>query len=106
MDHVGETFLTITTGLDYPMLVVTAQADAGPAGCLVGFSTQSSIDPPRFLGCLSDKNRPLRVAMRTDMLGVHFLSDEQVGLARLFGSETTDETDTFSRCRWHPDRSG
>jgi flavin reductase (DIM6/NTAB) family NADH-FMN oxidoreductase RutF len=56
--------------------------------------------------CLSDKNRTLRVAMRTDMLGVHFLSDEQLDLARLFGSETTDETDTFSRCRWHPDRSG
>jgi flavin reductase (DIM6/NTAB) family NADH-FMN oxidoreductase RutF len=55
MDHVGETFLTITTGLDYTMVVVTAQADAGPAGCLVGFSTQSSIDPPRFLVCLSDR---------------------------------------------------
>jgi flavin reductase (DIM6/NTAB) family NADH-FMN oxidoreductase RutF len=106
MDRLTKTFVTITTGLDYPMLVVTAHADAGPAGCLVGFSTQSSIDPPRFLVCLSDKNRTLRVAMRTDMLGVHFLSDEQFGLARLFGSETTDETDTFSRCRWHSDRSG
>jgi flavin reductase (DIM6/NTAB) family NADH-FMN oxidoreductase RutF len=106
MDHVGETFVTITTGLDYSMLVVTAQADAGPTGCLVGFSTQSSIDPPRFLVCLSDKNRTLRVAMRTETLGVHFLSDEQLDLARLFGAETTDEADTFSRCRWHPDQSG
>jgi flavin reductase (DIM6/NTAB) family NADH-FMN oxidoreductase RutF len=103
---VTDTFATITSGLDYPMLVVTAQANAGPAGCLVGFSTQSSIDPPRYLVCLSDKNRTLRAAMRTRTLGVHFLSDEQFGLAQLFGSETTDETDTFSCCRWHPDPSG
>jgi flavin reductase (DIM6/NTAB) family NADH-FMN oxidoreductase RutF len=106
MDRVSETFETITTGLDYSMLVATAQADAAPAACLVGFSTQTSIGPPRYLVCLADKNRTLRVAMRARTLGVHFLSDEQLGLARLFGSETTDEIDTFSRCRWHPDRSG
>jgi flavin reductase (DIM6/NTAB) family NADH-FMN oxidoreductase RutF len=106
VDPVSETFVTITTGLDYSMLVVTAQADAAPAGCLVGFSTQTSIDPPRYLACLSDKNRTLRVAMRAQTLGVHFLSDEQRELARLFGSETTDEIDTFSRCGWHPGPSG
>jgi flavin reductase (DIM6/NTAB) family NADH-FMN oxidoreductase RutF len=106
MDRVSETFESITTGLDYSMVVVTAQAETDPAGCLVGFSTQTGIDPPRYLVCLSDKNRTLRVAMQTDTLGVHFLSDEQLGLARLFGSETTDETNTFSRCHWHSDPSG
>lgn len=106
MHRVSETFESITTGVDYSMVVVTAQAGTEPAGCLVGFSTQTSIDPPRYLVCLSDKNRTLRVAMQTEALGVHFLSDEQLGLARLFGSETTDETNTFSRCRWHPDPSG
>jgi flavin reductase (DIM6/NTAB) family NADH-FMN oxidoreductase RutF len=106
VDAVTEAFVSITTGLDYSMLIATADADTGPAGCLVGFSTQTSIDPARYLVCLSDKNRTLRVALRTEMLGVHFLNNEQLGLARLFGSETTDETDTFSRCRWHPGPSG
>jgi flavin reductase (DIM6/NTAB) family NADH-FMN oxidoreductase RutF len=106
MDGVSETFVTITTALDYSILVVTARADAAPAGCLVGFSTQTSIDPPRYLACLSDKNRTLRVAMRAHTLGVHLLNDQQLRLARLFGSETTDEIDSFSHCRWHPGPSG
>ncbi|MDQ6605156.1 MAG: flavin reductase family protein, partial [Actinomycetota bacterium] len=30
-----------------------------------------------------------------------FLEAGAMELARLFGEETTDEADTFSRCRWH-----
>ncbi len=101
MDSVQETFIEITTGLDYLMLVVTARSDDGPAGCLVGFSTQCSVHPPRYLVCLSDKNRTQRVASETDVLAVHFLEAGAMELARLFGEETTDEADTFSRCRWH-----
>jgi flavin reductase (DIM6/NTAB) family NADH-FMN oxidoreductase RutF len=102
VDSAHEIFIKITTGLDYPMLVVTARAEGGPAGCLVGFSTQCSVHPPRYLVCLSDKNRTQRVASAADVLAVHFLSAEAVDLARLFGEQTTDEDDTFSRCRWHP----
>jgi flavin reductase (DIM6/NTAB) family NADH-FMN oxidoreductase RutF len=95
-------FAQIVSTLDYPMVVVTAESDDGPAGCLVGFSTQCSIDPPRYFVCLSDKNRTERVASRADALAVHFLAADAVDLARLFGEQTTDETDTFSRCRWRP----
>jgi flavin reductase (DIM6/NTAB) family NADH-FMN oxidoreductase RutF len=102
VDSVQETFTKITSGLDYPMLVSTARADGGPAGCLVGFSTQCSVQPPRYLVCLSDKNRTQRVASAADVLAVHFLNADAMDLARLFGEETTDEDDTFSRCRWHP----
>jgi flavin reductase (DIM6/NTAB) family NADH-FMN oxidoreductase RutF len=106
VDSVQETFIKITTGLDYPMLVVTARADSRLAGCLVGFSTQCSVNPPRYLVCLSDKNRTQRVASGADVLAVHFLSAHAKDVARLFGEETTDEDDTFSRCRWHPGPSG
>jgi flavin reductase (DIM6/NTAB) family NADH-FMN oxidoreductase RutF len=102
VDGVQETFIKITTGLDYPMVVITARAESCPAGCLVGFSTQCSVQPPRYLVCLSDKNRTQRVASRADVLAVHFLSADAMDLARLFGEQTTDEDDTFSRCRWHP----
>ena len=101
-----ETFVQIVSRLDYPMVVVTARSDDGPAGCLVGFVTQCSIHPPRYLVCLSDANRTERIAARADVLAVHFLAARDVDLARMFGEDTTDETDTFSRCRWHPGPGG
>ncbi len=99
-------FIELTGRLNYPMLVVTTIADGERAGCLVGFSTQCSIDPGRFLACLSDKNHTTRVASRADSLAVHFLPAGALALAELFGSETGDEVDKFSRCRWHPGPDG
>ena len=103
---VDATFTAVAGDLDYLMLIVTADAGDGPAGCLVGFSTQCSIHPPRYLVCLSEKNRTERVASAAEVLGVHFLAAEHLHLARAFGGETTDEDDTFARCRWHPGLSG
>lgn len=100
------TFVAITRNLDYPMLIVTADAGNGPAGCLVGFSSQCSIHPPRYLVCLSDKNRTERVASDAEVLGVHFLAAEDMELATAFGAETTDDDDTFARWRWHSDPTG
>jgi flavin reductase (DIM6/NTAB) family NADH-FMN oxidoreductase RutF len=102
VSSVQEMFIAMTGRLDYPMVLVTAAADGERAGCLVGFSTQCSIDPPRFIVCLSDKNRTQRVASRADALAVHFLPAAATGLAELFGTETGDDIDKFSRCRWHP----
>jgi flavin reductase (DIM6/NTAB) family NADH-FMN oxidoreductase RutF len=101
MDSAQETFIGIVAELDYLMVVVTARADEGSAGCLVGFSTQCSIRPARYLVCLSLTNRTQRVASKSDVLAVHFLDAGALELARLFGEETTDETDKFSRCSWH-----
>jgi flavin reductase (DIM6/NTAB) family NADH-FMN oxidoreductase RutF len=106
MDPTEETFVELAAGLDYLMIVVTATSQAGPAGCLVGFSTQCSVDPPRYLVCLSDKNRTARVAAQATVLAVHFLTAEDRDLARLFGGETTDETDKFARCAWTPGPEG
>jgi len=96
-----EAFSRLVGELEYPMLVVTAIADDRPAGCLVGFATQTSIAPARYLVCLSDKNQTCRVAERSEGLAVHFLAASASDLARLFGSETGDDSDKFSRCEWH-----
>jgi flavin reductase (DIM6/NTAB) family NADH-FMN oxidoreductase RutF len=101
MPSASDTFTTITGRFDYPMLVVTTAASGRRAGCLVGFSTQCSIDPGRFLVCLSDKNHTFRVAAHATALAVHVLGADAIALARLFGSQTGDEVDKFSRCRWH-----
>jgi flavin reductase (DIM6/NTAB) family NADH-FMN oxidoreductase RutF len=102
MSNAHEIFTELTGNLDYPMAIVTTRADGEIAGCLVGFTTQCSVDPPRFIVCLSDKNHTFRVAVRAAALAVHFIPSDDTALARLFGSQTGDAIDKFSRCRWHP----
>jgi flavin reductase (DIM6/NTAB) family NADH-FMN oxidoreductase RutF len=92
--------------LDYPMFIVTARAGDERAGCLVGFATQCSIDPLRFLVCLSDKNQTFRVAQHAELLAVHLVPEGADALADLFGSQTGDEVDKFSRCSWTPGPGG
>jgi flavin reductase (DIM6/NTAB) family NADH-FMN oxidoreductase RutF len=92
--------------LDYPMFVVTVSGDGERSGCLVGFAGQVSIDPARFLVCLSDKNHTCRVARSAGRLAVHLLGRDQLALARLFGEQTGDEIDKFARCSWQPGPDG
>jgi flavin reductase (DIM6/NTAB) family NADH-FMN oxidoreductase RutF len=88
--------------LDYPMFVVTARRRRRQDGCLVGFVTQTSIDPPRLLVCLSRANATTRTARRARHLGVHQLATEQLDLARVFGSDSGDWTDKFASVNWEP----
>ena len=95
-----EAFEKLVSLLDYPMYVVTTSADGRSAGCLVGFTSQVSIGPPRFLVGLSKRNHTYRVAQHADHLAVHLVPRRHSELARLFGSETGDTADKFARCRW------
>jgi flavin reductase (DIM6/NTAB) family NADH-FMN oxidoreductase RutF len=106
-DAVGA-FDSLMSELDYPMFIVTtAGRDGERAGCLIGFATQVSIRPPRFLAGLSHKNRTFRVAQSADHLGVHFVPAQGAEhLAELFGSETGDEVDKFTRCEWREGPGG
>jgi flavin reductase (DIM6/NTAB) family NADH-FMN oxidoreductase RutF len=104
----GVSLAPFLTGVDSPMFVVTTVCpDSGArAGCLVGFSTQCSIDPDLFVVCLSHNNHTYRVAMRADVLVVHGLEDTQRPLAELFGATTGDEVDKFAACSWRPGPHG
>src|SRR4051794_4339850 len=88
------------------MFIVTARAHGEPLGCLVGFATQTSIDPPRFLVCLSHENRTYREGRDAALLGVHCVPESGQRIAELFGGETTDETDKFGRCEWRAGPGG
>ena len=96
-----EAFERLVGLLDYPMFVVTTKAQGTLAGCLVGFASQTSIRPPRFLIGLSKRNHTYRIARDADHLAVHVLSHRHRELAQLFGSQTGDDIDKFSRCGWH-----
>ena len=96
------TFHELVGELDYSMFIVTVRDGERRAGCLVGFATQSSIDPPRFLVCLSRKNHTCRVAQHADLLAVHFVPRHAEELAELFGGRSGDDIDKFAHCEWRP----
>lgn len=100
----AEAFESIVGRIDYPMFVVTARVGDERDGCLVGFATQCSIDPARFLVCMSDKNRTTRLLEGgpADAMVVHLVPEDAGRIVELFGSETGDETDKFARCEWAP----
>jgi flavin reductase (DIM6/NTAB) family NADH-FMN oxidoreductase RutF len=103
---VDEAFNALVGNLEYPMFIVTARAGDEPLGCLVGFATQTSIDPPRFLVCLSHENRTYRKGRDAALLGVHCVPATGQAIAELFGGETGDEVDKFARCAWRESADG
>jgi len=99
-------FDALVGDLEYPMFIVTARAGDEPLGCLVGFATQMSIDPPRFLIGLSHTNRTFRRGGDSQAFAVHAVPEHAAALAELFGGETADEVDKFGRCAWHEGPDG
>ena len=81
-------------------ILTVVGADRERDGCLIGFATQCSVHPPRYIACISKENRTFDAVQRADAVVVHFLGPEQVELARLFGGETGDEVDKFELCAW------
>src|SRR5207249_1984741 len=81
--------------------VVTTHAHGVDAGCLVGFASQASIQPPRFLVGLSNKNHTFRVAADAAHLAVHLFDTEHLEVAELFGGQTGDTVNKFDRCACH-----
>jgi flavin reductase (DIM6/NTAB) family NADH-FMN oxidoreductase RutF len=102
MGSVDQDFAGLVGQLDYSMLIVTVAQGDDRDGCLIGFATQVSIHPSRFLVCLSVKNRTYRLAAQAAMLVVHPVPDDAEDLAVLFGGETGDDVDKFACCRWEP----
>ncbi len=101
MSDAISTFLKLAGTLEYPLFIVTAADGRRREGCVIGFATQCSFHPPRFLACLSRENRTYRLALRVEALAVHLVPRSQRALAELFGGQTGDETDKFARCAWH-----
>jgi flavin reductase (DIM6/NTAB) family NADH-FMN oxidoreductase RutF len=100
------TFLELAGSLDYPLFIVTTAKDDRREGCVIGFATQASVDPPRFLACLSRENRTYRLALTAAALAVHLVPRARRDLAELFGGQTGDDIDKFDRCRWQPGPHG
>lgn len=100
----SDAFDRIAATVDTPMVIVTARAGDEMDGCLVGFSTQCSIDPAHYLVCLSKLNRTYEIARGASTLVVHMLHDDgrDRSLARLFGEHTARDVDKLAECDWEP----
>jgi len=104
---IRQDFNDLVGDLDYPMFIATTRFPSGErAGCLLGFATQCSIDPPRFLICLSRANRTCQAAVEAAAIAVHLVPSSAASLAELFGGETGDKTDKFAHCDWHDGYGG
>jgi flavin reductase (DIM6/NTAB) family NADH-FMN oxidoreductase RutF len=87
--------------VDYPYYLLTVRApDEEMSGCLAGFVTQCSIDPPNFVACISQLNHTLGVAVRASAMGLHLVGEDQLDIARLFGEQTGDVVDKFADVDW------
>ncbi|HEX5365801.1 MAG TPA: flavin reductase family protein [Acidimicrobiales bacterium] len=91
-----DAFDAIVGSLDSAMAVVTTAVAGERAGCLVGFHTQSSIEPRRYSVWLSKANHTYRVGLRATHLGVHLLTAADTALAERFGTLSGDDTDKFA----------
>jgi flavin reductase (DIM6/NTAB) family NADH-FMN oxidoreductase RutF len=103
---VSEAFDDLVGGLDYPVWIVTAASGGERDGCLIGFGCQATIDPPRYIVCLSKKNRTYRLAKRAGALALHLVPEDGDELVELFGGETGDEVDKLERAAWREGPEG
>jgi flavin reductase (DIM6/NTAB) family NADH-FMN oxidoreductase RutF len=90
-----DAFDSLMASVDNPMVVVTTAVAGEQAGCLVGFHSQSAIDPQRYCLWLSKANHTYRVALRSTYLAVHFLTVDDLDLAEHFGTLTGEDVDKF-----------
>jgi len=92
--------------LDPAMAVVTTTSGQELAGCLIGFHTQCSIEPARYVVWLSKANHTYRVGLRAAHFAVHFLTAQDLALAERFGTLTGEDTDKFAGVDFSLDEHG
>jgi flavin reductase (DIM6/NTAB) family NADH-FMN oxidoreductase RutF len=85
---------------DAAALIVTAFDGRERSGCLVGFASQCSIEPPRLVVWLSIVNHTYGVAERSERLAVHLIPAEESALAARFAEESGDWADKFAFADW------
>jgi flavin reductase (DIM6/NTAB) family NADH-FMN oxidoreductase RutF len=84
-------FAQVVSSMDPAMIVVTASVGEERDGCLVGFHSQSSIDPERYTVWISKENHTLELVRQASHVGVHLLGKFQLDLAERFGGQTADD---------------
>lgn len=103
---IEEPFDVLMSMLDSPAFVMTTQADGQPAGALVAFASQTSVQPPSFMVSVPLDSRIHEVANRSEYVALHVLPRNQQVLAELFGRRGDGAAETFARCPWRGGPAG
>jgi flavin reductase (DIM6/NTAB) family NADH-FMN oxidoreductase RutF len=101
-----EAFDTIMAAADPPLVVLTTAAENERAGCLVGFHAQSSMTPRHYCVWLSKANHTYLAGLRASHFALHFLAENDLGLAQRFGTLCGDVIDKFDGLDLDIDRNG
>jgi flavin reductase (DIM6/NTAB) family NADH-FMN oxidoreductase RutF len=103
---VHDAFDDLARRADPSMVIVTTATRAARSGCLVGFHSQCSIDPPRYAVWLSKANHTYEVARDAESFAVHWVPPARRDLAELFGGASGDDVDKLALCEWSPGLDG
>jgi len=107
VDESRPAFECIVDDLEYPMFVVGAAVGDERDACLVGFTTQCSIEPPRFAVFLSKNNHTFELASQAEVLAVPRVRAEQHALAEHFGGTSKkDDPGKLEEWPWHSGPGG
>jgi flavin reductase (DIM6/NTAB) family NADH-FMN oxidoreductase RutF len=60
------------------------------------------VEPNSLSVWLSKADLTFRVATVADVFAVHFPAQDDIDLARIFGTLSGDDVDKFDLCAWHP----
>lgn len=88
-------FETLISSANSALVVVTTSANDVHAGCLVGYHSPSSIGPQHYCFWLSKANHSYRVGLLASHFVLHFLTKDDLEIARLFGARSGDTVDKF-----------
>jgi flavin reductase (DIM6/NTAB) family NADH-FMN oxidoreductase RutF len=99
-DRMSEALVRLMESADGPLVVVTTVAEGERAGCVVGFHSQSGVNPARYSIWLSKANHTYRAMVRAEHFVVHFLGEGDVAVARHFGTRCGGDVDKFADIGW------
>ncbi|HLI59940.1 MAG TPA: flavin reductase family protein [Solirubrobacteraceae bacterium] len=77
--------------------VVTAMLEGTPKGLSVNAFASVSLDPPTVLVCVSRTSRSYRALLRSEVIGINLLSQDQEAVARTFAGKAEDK---FAEVDW------
>ena len=97
----GETFSDLPRRPRLPDVHRTVAAGGERAGCLIGFATQASIDPPRFVALISEQEPAPSASRATRARSpCTWRPATTRSSSSCSAPQTGDDVDKFERCDW------
>ena len=90
--------------LNHGVNVVCAQHEETRAGLAVAWATQLTTD--RVLICVGKQSATRDVILDSGAFGLSVLREDQIELARLFGTQSSRDVDKFEHLDWHTAETG